>query len=335
MQNISSESSSPSNPEGSWSAAIVNHGDYDELEACLRSIAEQQRPPRRVCVYDTGIDPARLADLCKAFPDVEFEMGPNLGYAGGANRLLSTLASGSGAAELFLLLNSDIILDADFAARLADAIVSRPEVAIAGGKLLRPGRVLLDSTGIDFPRHRRPRDRGSEEVDAGRFDRAERVDGVSGAAMMLRADALDALAIEDEVFDRDFFAYHEDTDLCWRARRLGWSIWYEPSATAVHRRGWRRSDRFRVPIEIRRHSFKNHYLQIAKNERGVDLLLNLPWLLGWELLRLGFVLTRDRALLGGYVDALHGMRPALRKRRAMRSMARRSDSETSSTGGGG
>lgn len=297
-----------------WSAGLVNHGDYALLATALDSLADQTVPPSNVQVYDTGIDPEALARLEARFPQVAFEQGPNLGYAGGANRVLAHLGQDPVAPPFVLLLNADVELDVDFAERLIDAMSARPEAAIAGGKLLRPGRQRLDSTGISYPRHRRPRDRGSEQPDAGQFDVSEWVDGVSGAAMWLRQAALSELAIDGEIFDEDFFAYHEDTDLCWRARRLGFSIWYEASAIAVHRRGWRREQRQQIPISVRRHSFKNHYLQIAKNERVRDLVLNAPWLISWEVLRLGFVLLRDRGLFPGYFSAMAHLPAALRKR---------------------
>jgi hypothetical protein len=73
---------------------------------------------------------------------------------------------------------------------------------------------------------------------------------------------------------------------------------------------------------VRRHSFKNHYLQIIKNERGLDLLANLPWLLGWEVLRLGFAVLRDRSILLGYRDAMRRVPRALAKRREIRAQIR-------------
>jgi GT2 family glycosyltransferase len=302
----------------SWSVAIVNHGDYDALPGCLASIHSQDLAPLRIRVYDTGLDPARVEEFCADHPSVEFEIGPNIGYASGANRLLRVLGEPE-SPGFVLIMNADVELDASFAKRLVEAMVERPGAAIGGGKLLRPGRRVLDSAGIEFPRNRRPRDRGSELKDIGQYDRSEEIEGVSGAAMMLRMEAIGAIEIAGECFDEDFFAYHEDTDLCWRARRLGWSVWYEATATAVHRRGWRAAGRIDVPIEVRRHSFKNHYLQIVKNESGRDLIFNLPWLVGWEVLRLGFVLVRDRPLLGGYLDAYRCLGSAYRKRRVLNS----------------
>ena len=133
--------------------------------------------------------------------------------------------------------------------------------------------------------------------------------------MVLRRDVLPRLRIDDEIFDEDFFLYHEDTDLAWRAHNLGMRSLYVPSARAVHQRGWKRADRFDMPDDVRRHSFKNHYLQILKNERGRDFLLNLPVLLTWEILRLGFVLLRDRAMWVAYRDALRLAPRAWQKRR--------------------
>ena len=210
--------------------------------------------------------------------------------------------------------------------RLMDALIAHPAAALGTGKLLRPDGATLDSAGISLPHHRRPRDRGSEEQDRGQYERGEYVFGASGAAMMLRTEALADLAIEGEIFDEDFFLYHEDTDLCWRSHLLGWRVYYEPRARAVHARGWQREGRFLVPAHVRRHSFKNHYLQIIKNESLAGFLLRLPLLLAWEALRLGHALLRDRAILGGYADAARLAGRALHKRRLLQ--ARRARGRT-------
>lgn len=306
-----------------WGAGIVNHGSYADLEACLASIALQTWPPERVVVWDTGVDAAAFLKIASSHPAVECLPGTNVGYAGGANRVVAEL---TGHADFVLVLNPDIALDPDFAERLLRAVAPFGNTVIATGKLLREGRERIDSAGIVYPRNRRPRDRGSEEFDVGQYDRAEIVEGASGAAMLLRVGGLSDLAIDGEVFDESFFAYHEDTDLCWRARRLGFEIRYEPSAVAVHQRGWQKDRRFAVPVPIRRHSFKNHYLQLIKNEQPGGFLLNLPWLIVWEGLRLAFVLSRDRALLQAYGEAWNLLPEAWRKRRLIRERCDERDS---------
>jgi len=139
--------------------------------------------------------------------------------------------------------------------------------------------------------------------------------------MLLRVETLDTLALEGELFDESFFAYHEDTDLCWRARRFGYEVLYEPRAVALHARGWQRARRAEVPVFIRRHSFKNHYLQLVKNETLGRFIINLPWLVAWEALRLGFVLMRERDLIGGYRAAWGEIPEARRKRKMIRAQS--------------
>jgi GT2 family glycosyltransferase len=242
-------------------------------------------------------------------------MRENRGWGAGVNRILARAEAEQPTADFALLLNPDVELDADFAEILVAALDAAPDVALASGKLLRPGRTEIDSAGIVLPRHRRPRDRASGEPERHQYDERERIFGVSGAAMFVRRSALPDLAVAGEVVDEDFFAYHDDTDLCWRAGLLGWSVLYEPRAQAVHTRGWRADKRLSIDPQVRRNSFRNHYLQLIKNERGADLLRNLPWLLGWEVLRLGFVVLRDRAMLPAYLDALRCAPRAFAKRR--------------------
>lgn len=308
----------------SWVAGIVHHAAFEDLARCLATVRAQRDQPAAIVVVDTGTDPPRLAAVAAANRDVHFEPRPNLGWGAGANHILRWIDAHHPEVPFVLLLNPDVQLDAAFAAVMWRETSSLPRVALASGKLLRPGGRVIDSAGIRMPRHRRARDRGSEEPDRGQFDRPERVFGVSGAAMWIRRSTLADLALDGEVFDEDFFAYQDDTDLAWRAQRLGFEALYHPEARALHSRRWRRKRRFAIEPWVRRHSFKNHYLQIIKNERGADLARNFVFLVVWELLRLGYALARDREILGGYRDAARQVRTAWRKRRLLEARIRES-----------
>lgn len=301
-----------------YCVGIVSYRSYDDLARCLESIANQKLRPEGVHVLDADADPSHHQALIERFPWLSVEDSPNRGYAGGANRVLSWVIENHPDTDFCLLLNPDVVLEPEFADRLTRAVSERAGVALATGKLLRPDGRTIDSAGIDLPRHRRPRDRGSEQTDHGQHDEPGDVFGASGAAMLIRMSALPDLSLAGEIFDEDFFVYHEDTDLCWRAQRLGWRVHYEPSARAAHTRGWRRGDRFGVATSIRRHSFKNHYLQLIKNESRSDLARGLPVLLAWEGLRLGYALLRDPAVLPAYAAAFRLSGKAFHKRRLLR-----------------
>jgi len=73
-------------------------------------------------------------------------------------------------------------------------------------------------------------DRGFQEVDVGQYDEPVEVFTACGNGMAMRT----AAGREAGWFDDDFFLYYEDTDLSWRLRARGWSIWYEPHAVLRH-----------------------------------------------------------------------------------------------------
>ena len=307
--------------QGLYCVGVVCYRSYDDLAACLESVSNQKLPPRSVLVLDVEPDRAAEAqrrDLEERFPWAEFQDFPNRGYAGGANRLVAWALEQEGGPEFCLLMNPDVILEAEFAQALIEPIRSESDIAIATGKLFRPDGQRLDSAGIDLPRHKRPRDRGSEQIDQGQFDQPADVFGASGAAMLIRLSAVRDLSLAGELFDEDFFLYHEDTDLCWRARRLGWRVRYEPGAKATHARGWRRGRRFEISPSVRRHSFKNYYLQLIKNVPAGEMIRDFPVVLIWEMLRFAFVLTRDPQMLGAYRQAFAASGQAIRKRSLLR-----------------
>jgi GT2 family glycosyltransferase len=300
---------------------IVHYRAYADLGPCLASVNAQTLAPASVVVVDADADPAEIERLRSGHPDVRFDPQPNRGYAGGANRVLEVLQDRDAELDFILIMNPDVVLDSSFAEQVISEMSVRPRVALASGKLMRPDGIEIDSAGIRLPLNRRPRDRGSEELDRGQFDVTERVFASSGAVLMIRVVALPDLEIDGEVFDEDFFMYHEDTDLGWRAAELGWHSLYVHDARAVHKRNWKAKGRFDISPEIRRHSFTNHYLQMIKNERAWRFVRDLPVILGWELARLGFALIKDRPMLSGYGNAWRLSGNAWRKRRLIRERA--------------
>ena len=285
-----------------YAVGVVNYRAYHDLRRCLESVKAQSKPAKLVLVVDGDPDPPQFEAARSTFPDVMWDPRPNHGFGAGANRIVQRALSE----------------DPEISFVLIRAMREHSDVALASGKLLRPGGLTIDSAGIVMSRNRRPRDRGSDTLNRGLYDRTERVFAVSGAAIMIRSEAVSDISIDGELFDEDFFAYHEDTDLAWRAALLGWFALYVPQAQARHVRGWRRDKRMSVSPRIRQHSFKNHYLQIIKNERPGDFQLNLPVLLLWELLRLGYAVLRDPGVLPAYVLAFRSAPNAWRKRRRIR-----------------
>jgi len=303
---------------------IVNWNGFDDLPRCIEALG-RSTVPVRVVVVDNASGDGSVAYLRGAHDWVDVvALDENRGYAGGANEGLRR-ATG----DFALIMNPDAILAPDHVERLRERLLQDPSIGIAQGRLYRITREdggadetafgqVLDSAGHVIPRTRRVKDRGQGQMDEEAFDVPASVFSASGAAIFLRRSMWEDVAPDGEVFDEAFFAYKEEIDLCWRARWLGWDVVYVPDAVAGHVRAW--SGRGlppidRVPVAARRHSWKNHYLLLAKNDRLSHLVLHLPWVLGWELARQGYALLHDRAVYGSYGMLLRALPSALRRRR--------------------
>jgi hypothetical protein len=62
------------------------------------------------------------------------------------------------------------------------------------------------------------------------FDRPCRVDAAIGCSLLVRAEALARVGLLDE----DYFAYHEEIDWCVRARKAGYTLYYQPFSRVYH-----------------------------------------------------------------------------------------------------
>jgi N-acetylglucosaminyl-diphospho-decaprenol L-rhamnosyltransferase len=95
------------------------------------------------------------------------------------------------------------------------------------------------------------------------------VDWVSGAAVWLRRDAISAIG----GWDDGYFMYVEDVDLCWRLRRAGWRIAYEPRGEVTHVQGVSASQH---PYRMLAEHHRSLYRFATKRWRGLRRLLLFP-----------------------------------------------------------
>lgn len=314
---------------------IINYGDYRHLSGCLDSVKRQSLRADRIILLDNQSRADEIGRIGSAYPEVEMlPMQANLGYSGGANRIVRE-ADGY---DHVMLLNPDVVMGPRYLEELVRVMVSAPGVGSVGGKLLLGDSQvaggsrgdaprILDSTGHLIFRSRRIIDRGHGELDVGQYDKPEEVFSICGAAVLYRRSMLDDIQIDGEYFDEDFFAYKEDVDTCWRAQLLGWSSLYNPGAIAHHLRGWkRRDDRRRVPWLRKYHSFKNHSLMMIKNELPALLRRDFLPILWLGIRAMAYVSFMEPALLKSVLD-LKKYLPKARYKRGIIMGRRRASTE--------
>ena len=222
---------------------IVNYQSYDELDACLRSI-DQGCPGASIVVVDHESDRPAADALGGAFPHITLiRQTSNDGFAVGVNTgARSQSAAGS---PYLLLLNPDCVLEAGACAALADWMDRHPDVAVVGPRI-RNANGTVQPSARRFPDlttaiagrsswltkvlPRNPISNHNLPARDLSLTAPVDVDWVSGACMLVRREAFDAVG----GFDEAFFLYWEDADFCRRLGQAGWRTTYVPSVVAVH-----------------------------------------------------------------------------------------------------
>ena len=223
------------------SIVIVSYNTRIDLERCLRSLRDT--PPAitlDVVVVDNASADGSAGWVRTNCPSVQLiEAGANLGFARANNLGIRATAS-----ELVLLLNSDTVVPPGAIDRMIGVLDGRPGVAALGPRLIDgAGNPELSwgsmiSPTAEWRQKRLMQGLAAREATAlaavERLSREARlVDWVSGACLLVRRAAAEAVGLLDE----RFFMYTEDVDFCAALRARGRQILFTPAAEIIHLRG--------------------------------------------------------------------------------------------------
>lgn len=240
------------------SVVILNHNRPDLVLRCLEHIDRAAACISEATVIDTIVVDNASTDgsvetIKRAYPRLAMIESPvNGGYASGNNLALKRVFDGLPAAadlrdQAVLLLNSDCFLDPDALAYLNRFLDQHPSAGVVGPKLVlangrldlacrrsfpTPANAFWKLTGLSllFPGNRTFARYNLTYRDP---DETYQVDAVSGACMFIRLAAVYDAGLLDEAF----FMYGEDLDWCFRIKESGWTVFYHPSAQALHVKG--------------------------------------------------------------------------------------------------
>jgi GT2 family glycosyltransferase len=294
------------------SVCIVTFNSSADIAACLNAVLQQTLPFESIVVVDNASSDLTLEAL-RPFEDsiALLANSVNNGFAGGQNQAIKHTSS-----DYVLVLNPDVVVSPDYLERIIDFMEQNPTAGSATGQLILADRPeLLDSAGLIMGWHRQARDLGAGEPAANWGAQLE-VFGVSGAAAVYARRMIDDIEWNGQFFDEEFFAYKEDVDAAWRARRLGWKSYYIPDAKAIHKRGWKEGGRRSIPLFVRKHSYQNRFYTLIKNEPfGLHWLYLMPAIAAVELVKLGYILLREPELLQSWPVIIRTFPGQLTKRR--------------------
>lgn len=209
-------------------AIVLNYNLPEVTEWCVASLLQSDYDHLHLIIVDNGSQDGSAEVLRGRFPQATLLVSDrNLLFAGGMNLgLRHALAMG---ADYALVLNNDTVVSREMVKRLVEAAISLPQAGIVAPLIRRAdGRVWSAGSqrrGVcPFPR----------DVGQGKGavlpSQPFRIDYVTGCAMLIHHDVLEAIGL----FDERYAMYYEDADFCVRAASAGYTLWVVPSAEMVH-----------------------------------------------------------------------------------------------------
>lgn len=319
---------------------IVTFNNADCLDSCLESLRRQDYKDFLVTVLDNHSSDATLERLSrwKQRGVRLLALDENVYYARAHNIGIEKTQS-----EFVVTLNPDVVLEPDFLSKVVRAFNRSDTIGSVNGKLLlaetTPSRAqgtvkcagvvpLIDGAGLMMLKSRRPYLRGNREPSDSSCLVPQYIFGADGAAAAYRRAMLEDVEVAGEVFDSDFVMYREDVDLAWRAQLFGWDAYYEPQAVGYHVRGFHlNQSRRHVSPYLKRHSVKNGWLLVIKNDSPAALIRDLHALVPYQAKIVAGLLTIERSSLPAVIDVLKLMPTVKQKRREIQRKRRRSDEE--------
>ncbi|HDH01319.1 MAG TPA: glycosyltransferase family 2 protein [Nitrospirae bacterium] len=210
------------------SVIIPNLDGINYLPKCLSSLQSQTFKKFDVIIVDNGSTDNSVDLVKKEYNWVRLiELSENFGFSAACNT--GIMASRG---RYVAVLNNDTEVVPQWLEELHRSIERDKKIGMVASKILLSLETReIDSAGMLIYPDGIGRQRGRGEIDKGQFDHEEETLFPHGCAAMYRMEMLKEVGL----FDEDFFAYCEDTDLGLRGRLAGWKAVVAPGAVVHHK----------------------------------------------------------------------------------------------------
>lgn len=225
------------------SVIIVNYKTPELTIKALRALYNSSALPKQVILVDNKSNDG-IEDLVRnEFPEVEVMMNhENVGFAKANNMAIRDLVN----QPFIWLLNSDTETGRHSLEQLYKYMEIHREIGVLGPQLVYPNGALQSVGGYfpDFtnvlgyllpfgfflPQKIKRKSRRIALYPQLIPESGLLLDYVTGAACMLRKEALDQVGLLGE----EFFMYFEEVALCWRMKQAGWKVKVIPTEPVMH-----------------------------------------------------------------------------------------------------
>ena len=197
------------------SVVILNWNGKKFLDGCLSSLTKQTYANLEIILVDNASSDGSVDGIADRFNNIVLiKNSANLGFGGGNNVGIKA-ANG----QYVMVLNNDTELDPKCIAELVKVIERDPTVGACATKILSYyDHNVIDVAGIIIYPDGSARGRGRLEKASDNYTKEEEIFFGSDCAVLYRKKMLDEIGL----YDADFFAHHDETDLGMRAHWRGW-----------------------------------------------------------------------------------------------------------------
>ena len=312
----------------SIAVVIVNYRTPEMTLANVAALSAERSasPDLRVVVVDGGSGDGSAEKIRVGLGGYDWvellSLDNNGGFGWANNQAMLHLLQGDDPPEFIYLLNPDAVVTPGAITALYEQLNADARGAAAGSQLL-DGHGSRTGSAFRFPSIAREFFRGCQMNRVGRAlglkdgiiraEGAQVVDWVTGASVMLRAEALREVGL----FDSGFFLYFEEVELMHRLTRAGWTILFVPGSRVLHvggaatgMAGAELHERASIPNYI--FASRRRFLTRAYGS-STARAATLAWLAGNSMLRgmqrLGLLRDRPRADAERMGMVKHGINP--------------------------
>ncbi|HEY0580136.1 MAG TPA: glycosyltransferase family 2 protein [Candidatus Nitrosocosmicus sp.] len=255
--------------------SIVTWNHAGTIKNTIDSIFKQTYKDLKVVIFDNKsedetIDVIKRSEFIDHITLIQNES--NIGFCGGHNEIIK-----NNKFDYIFLVNPDIILKEDYIEKALKAFNIDKKIGAVCGLLLQSfdENPKIDSTGMSLMKSRRFElinhglKLGDIELSSGY------VAGLDGALPAFKAEAVQDLLINGDLFNQLFFAHKEDWDISWRLILFGWKIYFYKESIAMHPRMFKPNNlrrRIFINNKIKFNAFKNQLLLLLINEDKVNFI---------------------------------------------------------------
>ncbi|MBI4972712.1 MAG: glycosyltransferase family 2 protein [Candidatus Omnitrophica bacterium] len=254
-------------PKPLVSVIIVNYNGRKWLQDCLASLKQSTYENTEIILVDNASSDDSVQFTSNAFPQcIIIQNKKNLGFAEGNN-----VAVRQAKGEYVFFLSNDTRIECDCISKLVEALESNSCAGACQAKVLVMSEPnILERRGAYLSKYMFLVYDNLLSRDDKSLCKPFEIFSLNGAAIFFRKSVLDEIGL----FDSDYFAYFEETDLCWRSWLAGYTALFIPDAVVYHA-GSKTSKTF--PSSFRYyHPFKNRIATIIKNLEMRNLIWMLP-----------------------------------------------------------